>query len=803
MASVYLACRLGPGEGPRVVAIKKMFESFAKQPEFVTMFLDEAHIAARMRHPNVVTTYEFLRIPDSLAIVMDFVLGVSLVDLTRIARDQKAIAPLGVTAAILRDALLGLHAAHEATDDHGKPFGLVHRDVSPHNIIVGKDGAARVIDFGIAKAAGRLQVTEVGVMKGKFAYMAPEQIRAGTVDRRVDVYSAGIVLWEALTGMPLFRGSADAEMFSKRAAGMVVSPPPSSVNPELSPSVDELVGRALAVDPNERFATALDLADALGLILPLASQQEVSQWVHGLAGSRLRELEAKRNEVETAHASGELAGLLLRSPSSPELPPHVVHAPTPPAPDFPAPELDIPKPVPRAAPSKPAGRGSGPALPPPRRPSPSSAPQDRDDAFADTEAVHLNLELAAPPMARAPVAVVSTRRLPAAARRVQSAPERGWGRAVLLTLVLIALAASGVVLEGPSFLKARVVAGAAKRGLVLSVGSLEPRAGGVTLSDVTIGLKDVPGVAMKAAVVDLDVTWQGTVRKIVVPGYELTVHGAASEVAKGFAAWRASPRVPLAFEASAGHVLWSDMLVRGVQLEGLDVSMVIGTHDETSLLVDTPSVSLTLGRGTLGPWRAHVDSALEETKVTVSLDRARPDAPPSLSLLARESLGTLVTATVPRTKVAQIGVPAELVRAGSDPELELALEVHVMPSGEPVTAHATLSLFGIPTGSTSPAAPPVDLILDGAIGGDTSKPLPIDPGTLQLGKVKTRLTGSVKIAADGIRVEVERPVPRASSPLPPFVLDTREWTSARDATPQPKPAPTPSAAPPPSGAKRR
>ena len=358
MASVYLACRIAPGDTPRVVAIKKLFESFAKQPEFVTMFLDEAHIAARMRHPNIVTTYEFLRIPDSLAIVMEFVLGVSLQDLQRIARERQAIAPRAVTGAILRDALLGLHAAHETTDEGGNPVGLVHRDVSPHNIIVGKEGTAKVIDFGIAKAAGRLQVTEVGVMKGKFAYMAPEQIRAAPVDRRVDIYSAGIVLWEALTGAPLFRGSADAEMFSRRAAGTVTAPIPSSVNGRLPSGLDAVVARALAVDARERYSTALEMADALAAVLPMASLRDVAEWVQGLAGSRLREIETQRNEVETSFATGELADLMppsaqMRRTSSSDL---GAYAPARSSSADqsvdvgPTPELDIPELAPRPPP---------------------------------------------------------------------------------------------------------------------------------------------------------------------------------------------------------------------------------------------------------------------------------------------------------------------------------------------------------------------------------------------------------------------------------------------------------------------
>jgi serine/threonine-protein kinase len=276
MANVFLACRLGAGESARVVAIKRLFEQFAKQPEFVTMFLDEAHLAERIRHANVVTTYEFLRVPDSLAIVMEFVLGLSLNDLLRIARDRRQMVPPAIASAVMSNALAGLHAAHEATDDGGTALGVVHRDISPHNVLVGKDGTARVIDFGIAKAAGRLQVTDVGIIKGKFAYMAPEQIRGGMVDRRTDIYSAGIVLWEALTGQQLFSGSASAEIFSRRAEGKATVPAPSELNTALPRAIDRIIRQAVEDDPDKRFSTAADMARALGAVVPTASAEAVA-----------------------------------------------------------------------------------------------------------------------------------------------------------------------------------------------------------------------------------------------------------------------------------------------------------------------------------------------------------------------------------------------------------------------------------------------------------------------------------------------------------------------------------------------
>src|SRR5580700_10113505 len=196
MATVHIGRLLGPVGFARTVAIKRLHAHMARNPEFVAMFLDEARLAARIRHPNVVSTLDVVATEGELFVVMEYVPGDSLARLLHAAREAGEPVPLPVAASIMVDVLHGLHAAHEASDERGQPLGLVHRDVSPHNVLVGTDGAAHVIDFGIAKAAGRAQVTREGQLKGKLAYMAPEQLKGGTggskVDRRADVFGAAV-----------------------------------------------------------------------------------------------------------------------------------------------------------------------------------------------------------------------------------------------------------------------------------------------------------------------------------------------------------------------------------------------------------------------------------------------------------------------------------------------------------------------------------------------------------------------------------------------------------------------------------
>src|SRR5580698_9928205 len=227
-ATVGIAVYRGAAGFERLVVVKRMHRKLARDREFSAMLLDEARLASSVRHPNVVPVIDVVRTEDEIVLVMEYVEAVSLADLIAGVRASPlGRLPIAVVSRILVDALTGLHEAHEATDLRRQPLGIVHRDMSPENVIVGVDGSSRVIDFGIAQARSRLAQTRAGMVKGKSAYMAPEQVDGQPVDRRCDVFSSGTVLWEALTGARLFDGKDDFD-----AMRLVMSAPvrpPSSV----------------------------------------------------------------------------------------------------------------------------------------------------------------------------------------------------------------------------------------------------------------------------------------------------------------------------------------------------------------------------------------------------------------------------------------------------------------------------------------------------------------------------------------------------------------------------------------------
>jgi eukaryotic-like serine/threonine-protein kinase len=277
MATVHLGRQMGAGGFARTVAIKRLHERYAKAPEFVAMFLDEARLVARVRHPNVIQTLDVVAEHSELFIVMDFVLGESLVKLMTACQSARLRIPVPIALATLIGVLHGLHEAHEALSESGEPLGIVHRDVSPHNVLIGVDGVARVLDFGVAKASERVQSTHEGQLKGKLSYMAPEQVAGGIVDRRTDIYAAAVVLWEVLTGKKLFSGGNEAQVLN--AVMRTAVDPPSALSPDVPPALDAIVMRGLSRDPSLRFATAREMAVALEGAGPTAPASEIGRWV--------------------------------------------------------------------------------------------------------------------------------------------------------------------------------------------------------------------------------------------------------------------------------------------------------------------------------------------------------------------------------------------------------------------------------------------------------------------------------------------------------------------------------------------
>jgi eukaryotic-like serine/threonine-protein kinase len=298
MASVHFGRLSGQVGFSKTVAIKRPHPHLLANPEFVHMFVDEARLAARIQHPNVVATLDVVATEGELFLVMDYVHGESLWHLLAAATAQRVPVAPAIVGSIIVNALHGLHAAHEAVDEQGNPLGIVHRDVSPQNVIVGVDGVARVLDFGVAKAAGRLQSTSDGQLKGKFAYMAPEQITGAPIDRRTDVYAASALLWGALAGRRLIQGNSDAELLNSVLHGNHV--PPSTYAPHVTPELDAIVMCGLSRDPGQRFPTARDMAIAVESAISLVSPYHVGEWVKSLAAEALSLRSHRVREMESA-----------------------------------------------------------------------------------------------------------------------------------------------------------------------------------------------------------------------------------------------------------------------------------------------------------------------------------------------------------------------------------------------------------------------------------------------------------------------------------------------------------------------
>jgi serine/threonine-protein kinase len=273
MASVHFGRLEGPEGFRKPVAIKRMLAS-SDDVEARTMLLDEARVASRIHHANVVQTLDVIEAGRELFIVLEFVNGASFDQLLQRARAGGAQPSPRLIGAVLAGALRGLHAAHEATADDGASLELVHRDFSPQNVLVGADGVSRVLDFGVARARGRMQGTRDGQLKGKLAYLSPEQVH-GEASRQSDVFAAGIVLWEALSGRRLFDAASEAEVLSKVLLCRV--PPLDDEVAAWQPIID----RALEREPTARFATALEMATAIEA-LGVANPTEVAAWVQGL-----------------------------------------------------------------------------------------------------------------------------------------------------------------------------------------------------------------------------------------------------------------------------------------------------------------------------------------------------------------------------------------------------------------------------------------------------------------------------------------------------------------------------------------
>ncbi|AKU96896.1 Serine/threonine protein kinase [Labilithrix luteola] len=290
MARVFIGRRVGAAGFERIVVIKQIHRHMLGREEMHKLFKDEAHIASLIHHVNVVPVIDVVEASGELLLVMEYVESVSMSLMQKMVRLAGTITPPSVIVRVMMDVLAGLQAAHDAVDARGRPMLIVHRDVSPQNVIIGRDGVSRVIDFGVAKAAHRLTETESGHLKGKFGYMAPEQISGQPVDRRTDVFAAGVMLFEAFSDARLF--ATDNALETMRRVLNEPMPNPATV-PRMPPALHDVVKTALSREPNQRFPSAIDFANALAGCFAPATHGEVSQWIEAQCGKLL----AQRREV--------------------------------------------------------------------------------------------------------------------------------------------------------------------------------------------------------------------------------------------------------------------------------------------------------------------------------------------------------------------------------------------------------------------------------------------------------------------------------------------------------------------------
>ena len=303
MAEIHMARQRGMEGFEKLVVIKRLLPELAERTEIVNLFLNEARIAARLNHPNVIQIYDLGKERHSYYIAMEYIQGENLRIVLKSCAERERLLPLQHALEIARQVCEGLHYAHTKKDVTGQPLDIVHCDISPQNILVSFDGVAKVVDFGIARAAATLEQTDPGRVRGKHSYMSPEQCRGKPLDARSDLFSAGVVFWELCTARRLFKRSSPVETFKAIVSGTVISP--RKYNPLISEDLEAVIMCCLDTDPDRRFQTALQMGMAIDKELNKLPQESGSMqlgvFMRRLFSDKLENLQ----RIEEARARGE------------------------------------------------------------------------------------------------------------------------------------------------------------------------------------------------------------------------------------------------------------------------------------------------------------------------------------------------------------------------------------------------------------------------------------------------------------------------------------------------------------------
>lgn len=742
MAQVWIARQQGKHGFEKLFALKSIHPRLADDPAFRTMFLDEARIAAAIEHPNVAQVFDLGEEGSVLYLVMEYVDGESLSALIASAakREGKSTAtvPVGIALRIIADACAGLQAAHRLTDRDGRLRGVVHRDVSPHNILLSVRGEVKVIDFGIAHASGRVSAdTAAGSLKGKLHYMAPEQALRRPLGPYTDVFGAGATLYKMLAGRPAFDGGDDASTLALIMSGTSAAPLPATV----PPLVAAIVERALSPDPGDRYASAREMATALeAAIAEQGYVADVATWVKANLSERAR---ARRAELAAASKDA---------------------GPLPPAPELAAPPA--PRVASAAAATTPADDlestktpgfmdvralvARGPA-PVPDLPAPSNGGSKRVTDSDDDDA----------PVQAKPFrpAVVGDARVPRK-RRVS-------GRALALGAAAVGAAALAAAIVGPGIVKDRIIREARDAGVELDVGSAAIGLSGITLHDVHARIPSIPEVT---AVQCDDIEILGlSAREIRIRNLDTTISGPLSDVASKLLDFATRNRRRLAGTPSdphkltlvSGRMTWKDAFGAGTQVHagqlGLDLdSRGAGLED---IRASIARVDVTTPQTILGPWGFAYERNAQAARARVLFDPPLMDGPSALVVWGQTG-ATQLTVRIPRSPFANLGVrPVDLsLPADTSTEVEGKLDAEESASGK-VEGKGRLDLWGARVKGING---PVDVRLDSSVSGTAGKPLDLDKTSVTVGPFVASVNGTVATHAGGFRVDATwqtQPVP--------------------------------------------
>ena len=780
MAHVWVARQKGKHGFEKLFAFKCIHPRFADNPVFRSMFLDEARIASAIEHPNVAQVFDLGESDAMLYLVMEYVDGESLGALMTAASrraNETVVVPTGTALRIIADACAGVHAAHALKDAQGQTRGVVHRDISPHNILVSVRGDVKLIDFGIAVATDRIGGdTAAGSLKGKLHYMAPEQALREPLGPFTDVFGLGATLYRMLSGRPPFDAGNDAATIHRLIGGAPADPLPDVI----PPLVAAVVARAIDRDPGNRYQSALEMQTAIeGAIMDEGYVTDVATWVTTNLSDAARE---RRNQLASrtlniapvpSEAPVEQPSFIAELAPVPDRARAVAPAPAESRPRAPAPAPARALPAPALAHDTPA-RAPAPV----GFEEPQSAEKSRGTGgpgMLDVRALvaragsspqlpgHAPTDDVAPPSARS---AATQDGAPAEARpyvgpathREVTAGMRGaaWMRLALVVIGIVAVLVV-VLLLLPRIARDRIMASAREAGIELTIERVGVGFGGVSVRGISARVASIPNAEFRADEI-FSAGLSG--KEIRVRGLEAKLDGHASAVGPALLAFyddnrkrlAGTPSDPRRVSIVAARVTWVGVLGEGTRLDaaeiGTDVdSRGVGSED---VRANVGRFEIKTARTTLGPWASSFERNASTSRLRVLLDPPVLDGPNALFVWGKAN-PTHVTVRVPRSPIGrlglrpeELGLPADLVT-----EVEVKLEGGQSPSGR-LEGTGRADLFALRLRGVKG---PVDVKLEGTASGIPGRPLELEKTTATLGPFLANVTGTLTPTDLGFRLD--------------------------------------------------